>query len=156
MKSCHVCGTKKFFYEKKFGKKEDIIAYSRNRNIQSERYLLAITEITSDLIILQQVLNFYYQSNNVFNFYLSFFFIVGMDRLDTIYENETSILCLLDSIKLLLTTTERRFFMGANRQSIDVSFTIFYKSSEYEILNKFINEMFFVPLHGGINYFSCF
>ena len=76
-----------------------------------------------------------------------------MERLDTIIEKKTSILYLLDSIKLLLTTTERGFFRGANRQSIDVSFTKFSKSSEYEILYKFINEIFFVPLHGGINYF---
>ena len=76
-----------------------------------------------------------------------------MDRLDTNLEKEKSILCLLDSIKLLLTTTKSWSFMGANRQSIDVSFTRFSKSLKYEILYKFINEIFFDLLHGGINYF---
>jgi len=75
-----------------------------------------------------------------------------MDRSETNLENETSIVCLLDSIKHVLATTERRCFMGANRQNIDVSFTIFSTTREYENNYKFINELFFVPLHGGMKY----
>ena len=43
---------KNLFYEKKFGKKGDIIAYSRNVNIKRESDLFAITGMTSDLVIL--------------------------------------------------------------------------------------------------------
>ena len=41
--------------------------------------------------------------------------------------------------------------MGANRQSIDVSFSKLSNSVKYEVVYKFINEMFFYPLQRGIN-----
>ena len=73
-----------------------------------------------------------------------------MDRLDSKLEKETSILGLLDSIKHLLSPTESRSFMGANRQSIDVSFSKLSNSVKYAVVFKFINDMFFDPLQRGI------
>ena len=52
MNICHECETKDLFYEEKIYCKKDIIAYSRNVNIQRECDLLASTEITSDIVIL--------------------------------------------------------------------------------------------------------
>ena len=52
MNTCHECETEDLFYEKETYSEEDTIAYNRNRNIQKECDLLAITEITSDLLIL--------------------------------------------------------------------------------------------------------
>ena len=74
-----------------------------------------------------------------------------MDRSDNNHENE--ILCLLASIKHVLSTTESRCFMGANRQNIDVAFTIFSTTPEFGKIYTFINELFFVPLNGGMKYF---
>ena len=70
-----------------------------------------------------------------------------MDRLDNNNAYETSILCLLDSIKHLLATTERRCFMRDNRQNIEVSFTIFSTTPEYEKIYMFTNEKILVPLN---------
>ena len=75
-----------------------------------------------------------------------------MDRLNNTDKNETSILCLLASIKHVLLTTESRCFMGANRQNIDVAFPIFSTSSEFGKIYTFINELFFVPLQVGMKY----
>ena len=41
-----------------------------------------------------------------------------MDRSETNNDLETSIVCLLDSMKLLLSTTELTCFMGAKRHNI--------------------------------------
>ena len=43
--------------------------------------------------------------------------------------------------------------MGANRQNIDVAFTIFSTTPEFGNIYTFINELFFAPLHGGIKLF---
>ena len=74
-----------------------------------------------------------------------------MDRLDSNLEKDTSILCLLASITLLLSKTESRSFMGANKQSIDVSSSSFSTAVKYEVVYKFIIQMFFYPLQRGIN-----
>ena len=63
-----------------------------------------------------------------------------------------SIVCVLASMKHVLSTTENTYIMGANRQNIDVSFPNFSESSEYAILYKFINEKLIVPLITGVYY----
>ena len=73
-----------------------------------------------------------------------------MDRSDFKSNHEPSIVCLLDSMKYLLSTTESRYFMGANRQNIDLSLISFSRYEQYEIVHNFINEMLFVPLNKGI------
>ena len=65
-------------------------------------------------------------------------------------DHEPSIVCLLDSMKYLLSTTESRYFMGANRQNIDLSLTSFSHCVEYAKVHKFINEMLFFSLNKGI------
>ena len=75
-----------------------------------------------------------------------------MDRSQINQDLEPSIVCLLDSMKNLLSKTKSRYFMGANRQNIDVSFPIFSDSSKYAILHKFINEMLIVPINSGVFY----
>ena len=73
-----------------------------------------------------------------------------MDRSDFKSNHEPSIVCLLDSMKYLLSTTKSRYFMGANRQNIDLSYISFSCSPKYAIVHKFISEMLFVPLIKGI------
>ena len=73
-----------------------------------------------------------------------------MDRTQFKPDHEPSIVCLLDSMKYLLSTTESRYFMGANRQNIDLSYISFSCSPKYAIVHKFISEMLFVPLINGI------
>ena len=75
-----------------------------------------------------------------------------MDRSDFKSDHEPSIVCLLDSMKNILSKTKSWYFMGANRQNIDVSFPIFSAVSEYAILYKFINEMLIVPINSGVFY----
>ena len=75
-----------------------------------------------------------------------------MDRSNNSHKNETSILCLLASIKHVLATTKSICFMGANRQNIDVALPIFSATPEFGKIYTFINELFFVPLHGGKKY----
>ena len=53
MNTYHKCGTEDLFYEA-------INAYSRNINIQREYEVLAFTKITSDIVILGNVFNFYF------------------------------------------------------------------------------------------------
>ena len=72
-----------------------------------------------------------------------------MDRSHASQDLEKSIVCVLASMKHVLSTT---CFMGANRQNIDVSFTIFSESAEYSILFKFINENLIVPINTGVYY----
>ena len=122
------------FIKKTYGPtKGAIIAYNRDRNIQKESDLLAITDIRSELLILGIEFLLLVQS---------FLFIVGMDRLNNTNENEASILCLLASIKHVLATMESRYFMGVNKQSIDVAFHIFSTTPEFGVIYTFINEMF--------------
>ena len=52
MNTCHKCGTEDLFYEEKIYSEEATIAYSRNINIQREYEVLVSTEITSDIVIL--------------------------------------------------------------------------------------------------------
>ena len=73
-----------------------------------------------------------------------------MDRSDFKSNHEPSIVCLLGSMKNLLSKTESWFFMGANRQNIDLSYISFSCSPKYAIVHKFISEMLFVPLINGI------
>ena len=75
-----------------------------------------------------------------------------MDRSHKKQDLETSIVCVLASMKDVLATTANTCFMGANRQKIDVSFTSFSDSSKYAILHKFINEMLIVPINSGVYY----
>ena len=75
-----------------------------------------------------------------------------MDRSQINHDLETSIVCLLDSMKHVLSTTENTYIMGANRQNIDVAFTSFSQSSEYAILHKFINEKLIVSINTGLKY----
>ena len=75
-----------------------------------------------------------------------------MDRSHASQDLEKSIVCVLASMKHVLSTTENTCFMGANRQNIDVIFTSFSESSEYAILHKFINEKLIVPLITGLKY----
>ena len=70
-----------------------------------------------------------------------------MDRSHASQDLEKSIVCVLASMKHVLATTENTYFMGANRQNIDVSFPIFSESAEYAILYKFINENIIVPIN---------
>ena len=75
-----------------------------------------------------------------------------MGRSHASQDLEKSIVCVLASMKHVLSTTENTCFMGANRQNIDVIFTSFSESSEYAILYKFINEKLIVPLITGVYY----
>jgi len=75
-----------------------------------------------------------------------------MDRSYASQDLEKSIVCVLASMKHVLATTENTYFMGANRQNIDVSFPIFSESAEYAILYKFINENIIVPINTGVYY----
>ena len=75
-----------------------------------------------------------------------------MDRSQINQDLEKSIVCVLASMKHVLSTTENTCFMGANRQNIDMIFTSFSESSEYAILYKFINEKLIVPLITGVYY----
>ena len=75
-----------------------------------------------------------------------------MDRSHASQDLEKSIVCVLASMKHVLSTTENTCFMGANRQNIDVIFTSFSESSEYAILHKFINENIIVPINTGVYY----
>ena len=75
-----------------------------------------------------------------------------MDRSHASQDLEKSIVCVLASMKQVLSTTENTCFMGANRKNIDVIFTSFSESSEYAILYKFINEKLIVPVNTGVYY----
>ena len=75
-----------------------------------------------------------------------------MDRSHKNHDLETSIVCVLASMKDVLATTANTCFMGANRQNIDVSFPSFSESAKYSILFKFINENLIVPINTGVYY----
>jgi len=75
-----------------------------------------------------------------------------MDRSHASKDLEKSIVCVLASMKHVLSETENKCFMGANRQNIDVSFPIFSEYPEYSILFNFINENIIVPINTGVYY----
>ena len=75
-----------------------------------------------------------------------------MDRSHARQDLEKSIVCVLASMKHVLSTTENTCFMGTNRKYIDVIFTSFSESSEYAILYKFINEKLIAPVNTGVYY----
>ena len=75
-----------------------------------------------------------------------------MDRSHANQDLKNSIVCVLASMKHVLSTTVNTCFMGANRQNIDVSFSNFSESSEYAILYNFINEKLIVPIITGVYY----
>ena len=75
-----------------------------------------------------------------------------MDRSHASQDLEKSIVCVLASMKHVLSTTENTCFMEANTQTIDVIFTSFSESSEYAILYKFINEKLILTLITYLKY----
>ena len=79
-----------------------------------------------------------------------------MDRNLINHDDETSVVCLLSSMKNVLSTTELTTFMGANRQNIDMSFVDFSTNRDFSNIYKFVNEKLIGPLNLGLKkLFSC-
>jgi len=72
-----------------------------------------------------------------------------MDRNLISHDDETSVVCLLASMKNVLSTTELTNFMGANRHNIDMSFVDFSTNRDFSNIYKFINEKLIGPLNMG-------
>ena len=73
-----------------------------------------------------------------------------MDRNKISSDDETSVLCLLASMEIVLATTALTNFMGANRHNIDISFTTFCTNQRYSLIYKFFNEKIMGPLKNGL------